>query len=315
MMEEAPTDNKRRRISAADGSHQGVSCLSDLPSGILAHAASFLAAPSKVLFAVALDENSDALPNERSAAIVGNQWDILDFGEIEEDLAVKLSDAHIEKVLLCIDAVNNVKRLKLANCIHIDGTGLEPLRGSLIIEQIDLSLAGDHQENFLGARPPVSCDRVLPILDSIIEREGCALMYLQFPFSFVWYCEERSRFSDFHAFMLRYNQMWGNREETSCLECNTRLPTDGHEDCYQCEGCGRIFCKECSDPGATDFERTCGGCHDTRCDDCRFERFQFGHNCAECMKTIGPLLADECKRLCQEVEQLKVEIKELRSKS
>ena len=101
-MEEVPPDNKRRRISAADGSPQSIRCLTDLPSGILAHAASFLTAPSKVLFAVALDENSAASPNERSAAIVGSQWDILDFGGIEEELASKLNDDDIEKVLLCI---------------------------------------------------------------------------------------------------------------------------------------------------------------------------------------------------------------------
>ncbi|KAK1740898.1 hypothetical protein QTG54_008150 [Skeletonema marinoi] len=142
MMEEAPIDIKRRRISAADGSPQSIRCLTDLPSGILAHAASFLAEPSKALFAVALDGNSAVSTNERSSAIVGNQWSILDFGWIEEELAAKLNDDDIEEVLLCIDAVNKVKRLKLTNCVNIIGVGLEPLRGSLIIEQIDLSLVG-----------------------------------------------------------------------------------------------------------------------------------------------------------------------------
>ena len=400
MMEEAPTENKRRRISAAGGSHQDISSLTDLPNGILAHVASFLAAPSRALFAVALeDENSAVSTNERSAAI-GSQWDILDFGEIEKELAAKLLDVDIQAVLLCIDAVNNVKRLKLDNLINITGAGLEPLRGSLIIEQIDLSLVGDHQNHYLHYGrpwPPVSCDFVLPILDSIIEREGCALMHLQFPI--VWR-QRASTASEFHAFMLRYNQMWGNREETSCLECNTRFPTgqsqwietrtsdnlygtqrhtcydcfkhycygceigierermlsncktcerdyctncskmsfcqscaystcddcyenrchkcnekiclncvEGHEDCYKCEACQRVFCSECSDPGVTDFSRNCVECHDTCCDDCRFRRFQFGqHNCVECIKTIAPLVADEYKRLRRENEQLKLEL-------
>ena len=79
MMEEPP-DIKRRRISAAaDSSTQGISCLSNLPSGILAHSASFLASPSRALFAVALDGSFAASPNERISAIVGNEWDILDF--------------------------------------------------------------------------------------------------------------------------------------------------------------------------------------------------------------------------------------------
>eukprot|EP00985_Skeletonema_marinoi_P006094 scaffold2645_cov96-Skeletonema_marinoi.AAC.1 len=64
----------------------------------------------------------------------------LDFEDIEEDLAIKLSDGDISAVLTCIDAVNRLKTLKLTNCINIIGVGLEPLRGSSIIEQIDLSL-------------------------------------------------------------------------------------------------------------------------------------------------------------------------------
>ena len=187
MTEAAPPDVKRRRISAAVSSPQGVTCLSDLPSAILTHTASFLAAPSRALFAVALDENSTITPNERSSAIVGDEWDALDFGDIEKELASKLTDLEIKGLLLCIDAVNNVKRLKLTNCLRITGAGLEPLRGSLIIEQIDLSLVGNESPD-LDPEPPISCDIVLPILDSIIEREGCALMHLQFPT--VWRKEE-----------------------------------------------------------------------------------------------------------------------------
>ncbi|KAK1740900.1 SPX domain-containing protein [Skeletonema marinoi] len=225
MMEESHPDIKRRRISAADGSPQRIiRCLTDLPSGILAHAASFLADPSKVLFAVALDGNSAASPNERSSAIVGNQWSILDFGGIEKELAVKLNDEDIEKVLLFIDAVNRVKRLKLTNCVNITGVGLEPLRGSLIIEQIDLSLVGEHQRPNISPEPQISWSHVLPILDSIIEREGCSLMHLQFPQ--VWR-EEPSAESEFHAFILRYNQMRRNREEISCLEFLLRCEETG----------------------------------------------------------------------------------------
>ena len=162
------SSSKRRRPSTGKSA---LLSLSDLPSGILAHTASFLAAPASpatALFAIALDENS-TITNERSSAIVGNQWDTLDFGEIEKEVVARLSDADIEKVLLCVGAVNNVKRLKLTNCVAITGTCLEPLRGSLIIEQIDLSLIGEHQNPDLYLEPPISCDHVLPILDSIIE--------------------------------------------------------------------------------------------------------------------------------------------------
>mmetsp|Transcript_3655 Transcript_3655/g.5283 ORF Transcript_3655/g.5283 Transcript_3655/m.5283 type:complete len:140 (-) Transcript_3655:249-668(-) len=139
MTEQAPTDVKRRRLSAADSAPQEVRCLTDLPIGILGYAATFLAKPSKALFAVALlDEDSAVTSNERRTAIVGNEWGTLDFGEIEIELAAKLSDDDIEKVLLCIDAVNNVKRLNLTNCFKMTGTGLQPLRGSTVFEQISI---------------------------------------------------------------------------------------------------------------------------------------------------------------------------------
>ena len=308
MMEEAPPDMKRRRISAADCSPRGIRSLTDLPSGILAHAASFLAEPSKALFAIALDDDSAASPNERSSAIVGNQWDTLDFGEIEKELAVKLSDAHIEKVLLCIDAVNEVKRLKLTNC-HIKGAGLEPLRGSSIIEQIDLSLVGEHQRPNISPEPQILFDLVLPILDSIIEREGCSLMHLQFPQE---WREEPSAESEFHAFIGRYNQMRGNLEAISCLECNQSLPDGSYEwidgdvsdpifygtHFYTCYSCMKHYCYRCivhgerrSTMGNCDTCKrdycvyctkmhVCLSCNGENCNDC------YDHECHNCNEKI-----------------------------
>eukprot|EP00984_Skeletonema_dohrnii_P018369 scaffold8557_cov100-Skeletonema_dohrnii-CCMP3373.AAC.9 len=311
MMEEAPPDIKRRRIAAAGGSPQRIRCLTNLPSGILAHAASFLAEPSKALFAVALDGNSAASTNERSSAIVGNQWSILDFGGIEEELATKLNDDDIEKVLLCIDAVNKVKRLKLTNCVNITGAGLEPLRGSLIIEQIDLSLVGEHQRPHISPEPHISCSHVLPILDSIIEREGCSLMHLQFPH--VWR-EVPSAESEFHAFILRYNQMRGNWEEIGCLECNRNLPFGSDEwidgDVFDpffygthsstCYGCMKHYCYRCVINGEWQLGsimgncvmckrdycvdciemHTCRSCNGQNCNDC------YGYECHQCNEKI-----------------------------
>eukprot|EP00985_Skeletonema_marinoi_P002842 scaffold1170_cov125-Skeletonema_marinoi.AAC.16 len=296
-----PTDNKRRRIVAAGRSSQNVRCLTNLPSGILAHAASFLAAPSKVLFAVALDENSAVSPNERSSSIVGNQWSILDFGGIEKDLSAKLTDDDIEKVLLCIHAVNNVKRLKLANCVNITGAGLEPLRGSLIIQQIDLSLVGEHQSPNIYPEPPISCNRVIPILDSIIATEGCALRHVQFPL--VW-LQEPSTDSEFHQFIQRYNQMWENREEVNCLECNEGLPCSTNQwigtntllspdygtqynTCYSCikhycNYCKIEFCRTCQTDYCEDCTKMsdCRSCENSHCNDC------YEHECHECNEKI-----------------------------
>jgi hypothetical protein len=107
--------------------------MDNLPSSALTHIASFLAVPSRALFAVALSVTS-----EESLTIVGTQCEILDFGEIHKDLAAKLTDDDIRDILIRVNAVNRVKRLRLAGCINITGAGLEPLRGSSVIEQIVL---------------------------------------------------------------------------------------------------------------------------------------------------------------------------------
>ncbi|KAK1740839.1 hypothetical protein QTG54_008091 [Skeletonema marinoi] len=199
-MAAANVSNKRKRFEG-DASLDA-NCLSDLPSGILTHVANYLAPPSRALFAAALANQNSAASDERNSAIVGNEWTTLDFGDIEKDLAVKLIDAVISAVLMCINAVNRLKRLKLTNCINITGAGLEPLRGSTIIEQIDLSLVGEHQNPNIYPEPPISCKLVLPILDSIIEAEGCSLRHLQFPS--VW---SAWGMVDYEQILRRYNEM------------------------------------------------------------------------------------------------------------
>ncbi|KAK1740869.1 hypothetical protein QTG54_008121, partial [Skeletonema marinoi] len=261
----------------------------------------------------ALDENSAASTNERSAAIIGNEWATLDFGDIEKELAIKLKDEDIERVLQCIDAVNKVKRLKLANCVNITGAGLEPLWGSLIIEQIDLSLVGEHQSPKIYPEPSISCNHVLPILDTIIATEGCALRHLQFPL--VW-LQEPSTDSEFHQFLQRYNQMWANRGTISCLECNKGLPvgsgsrnewigTDTHGPEYgqqysTCYGCFKHYCYDCKMNICSTCQMDycddctkmsdCQVCGDSHCNDC------YEHECHECDEKICSKCVEE--QLC-----------------
>ncbi|KAL7455874.1 hypothetical protein ACHAWC_009164, partial [Mediolabrus comicus] len=188
---------KRRKI---DGSAStDICCLADLPKEALTHVATFLAAPSRALFAASLDVSPGSSDENTSAIFFGNQlvgsdgsvnyfqeisaqlakdhiqkilWemealnqtDILDFGKIVKKYVVQLSDDGIKTILLCVDAVNTVKRLKLVNCTSITGVGLGPLRGSIMIEQIDLSLVCKHQSPEIDPEPPISCEAVLPIL-------------------------------------------------------------------------------------------------------------------------------------------------------
>ena len=85
-------------------------------------------------------------------------------------------------ILLAIDAVTNDKSLKLTKyCIVISGAGLEPLRGSVELERIDLSLVGDHEHPTINPEPPISVSAVVTILDSITGTEGNSLLHLQLP--------------------------------------------------------------------------------------------------------------------------------------
>jgi len=239
----------------------------------------------------------------------------LDFGEIEKDLAAKISDDDIRGVLLSIDAVNNLKKLRLTNCIHVTGAGLMPLRASTIIRQIDLSLVGDHESPRLDPAPLILCTDVLPILDSIIERgEECSLKHLMLPNE---WRKERNTESDFHAFLTRYNELLCSREGR-CLECRCNLPNRRRGDlhmlhisaedgkfygtqkytCYDCtkqycededggvyyiggscDKCERIYCLHCE---KTDRCTSCGSWYCVNCTDFRECSNCHEKNCLEC---------------------------------
>ena len=282
-MASANDSSKRRRL-LSDAS-PGIKCLSDLPNAVLTHAASFLDPPSRAFFAASLsDQKAAAASDERNSAIVGDEWSTLDFGDIEKDLVPRLTDDDISSVLLCIDAVNKLKTLKLTNCLQITGTCLEPLRGSTMIEQIDLSLVGKNKSPDLKPPPPISCDHVLPILDSIIEREGCSLMHLQFPK--VWRKEERE--SQFDQFLHRYENNLFNRGIIRCSKCSCNLPTENEHwiqfygdlygiQNYTCSGCLKYYCEECQDDQANDKISYCVSCERRLCVDCESMIY-----CAEC---------------------------------
>ena len=299
---------KRRKI---DGSaSKDARCLTDLPKEALIHLATFLAAPSRALFAASLDGSSGSSDENISAIFFSNQligsggpmnfreisaqlaqdhvqkilWemealnqiDILDFGKIVKKYVVQLSDDGIMTILLCVDAVNTVKRLKLTNCTNLTGVGLEPLRGSTIIEQIDLSLVGKHQIEEIDPEPPISCEAVLPILDSIISQDGCALKHLQFPDK--W---QRAEEQQYVTFITRYDQMLRSRSDVCCLQCNESLAegrwihTYYRSQKYTCYECLKHYCHACQDDDAYDVLPCCQECGRMYCQQC--ERM----NCCE----------------------------------
>ena len=276
-------DEQQRRKTAADASPQGNTCpfYNVLPEGILEEVAKFLAPTSRILFAAAVTPTPRSpygiilarnRPNVGHSLIASNDWHTLDFGDIEKELAAKLSDDDISEALLHIDAANKVKRLRLTNCTSITGACLSPLLGCTSIEQIDLSLVGAHQptqEDYLMHH--LSCDLVLPILDSIISQERCSLKHLRFPDD--WRYEDDPDDPRFLEFLVRYNAMLENNL-TAC--CGTRLDHGiiSFDDCelgiqdWTCNECAKYYCCECIDGDDNSLLRFCHTCERKYCTTC-----------------------------------------------
>jgi len=154
------------------------------------------------------------------------QWDFFDLEDITTMLAARLKDADIGALLVCIDAVKTIKRLKIKDCVRITGSGLEPLRGSTVIEQIDLSLAGSsttsNESSELFYPPALSEAVVVPILDSIIEDDRSVLKHVQLPKK--WRLEANTVLTQF---LVRYNRFLNGRELTCCNKHRYNEPPCG----------------------------------------------------------------------------------------
>ena len=68
-----------------------------------------------------------------------------------------------------LNAHDVLKRLKLCGCVNITGLGLNPLRGSIVLEQIDIGLVGKHVKNQQMINPNQICLKRLLCPSSIVS--------------------------------------------------------------------------------------------------------------------------------------------------
>ena len=159
--------------------------INDLPIGFLADISTYLSQPSRAVFAVSLSSNTwqkdnnnivrHSLSDVSKAIISSCEWDTLDFADIEDSLAYKLSDDDLYSILIAINANQTLKKLMLTNFTNIIGGGLSPLRSSAVLELLDLSLVDKyesphnlhHTYNGHLQREKISHEAILPIVDSI----------------------------------------------------------------------------------------------------------------------------------------------------
>eukprot|EP00984_Skeletonema_dohrnii_P038470 scaffold41726_cov161-Skeletonema_dohrnii-CCMP3373.AAC.1 len=121
------------------------------------------------------------------------QWEVMDFVDVPVSLASRLSDDDLGAILVCIDAKHKLQQLKLTHCINFVGHGFEPLRGSTVVEKLDLGLVRQFEAPYLRRAPggsiyeflfddaKLSEGPVCAIIDSILRRETDSLDRLQYP--------------------------------------------------------------------------------------------------------------------------------------
>ena len=98
------------------------------------------------------------------------------------------------------------KTLKLTGCVNITGSGLELLRGSLVLQQIDLSLVSQYECPEIDPDPSISKAAVLPILDSIIDVRDNLFKHIQLP---VKWRDERS--TELRQLLGKFHQLMRNQ--------------------------------------------------------------------------------------------------------
>ena len=230
--------------------------LTDFPDALLVQSAEYLSNTSCVSFAMALTSHNmmSQQPSTISTAIANaskQNWDNTDLKEVQDICGHILNDIDVKWILFAIDGVHKIKSLKITNCIGITGVGLEPLRESIILESIDLSLVGDHERPTINPEPQIFVSAVVPTLESIINTEGNSFVHVQLPKT--WRDEKSNILTQF---LQRFDRELNRRRIKCMYGCEATCESNEHssllhwrpEDeyygiirmtCYQCK---KIFC-------------------------------------------------------------------------
>ena len=315
--------------------------MEDFPKNILTNISVYLTKTERVLYAVALTapskswENSDGMrtPSIASQIIISGpyykqnklydeKWVDL---ELDSDYYSsfprhhKLNDGDICGILVCTDAIHNLEHLSLPFCTNVIGHGLNLLRGSSVLTDIDLSLVRRNGTTELNNRIRLSERAVLPILSSIIENGTNSLQHLRLPK--IWRDIQSITLTNF---LYNYNTIL-NQANIGCDGCtggicrgtdeqswfaiegtryglqNFTCFTCTNHYCHECEDEGLKFCVECESkncPSCGDMF-TCKVCNKSRCEEC-----EGSWRCTVCDECICEACFDENAYFCDFCDKL-----------
>jgi len=222
------------------------------------------------------------------------QWEVLDFVDIPVSLASRLSDDDLGAMLVCIDAEHKLKQLKLTHCANVVGNGFEPLRGSTVVEKLDLGLVRQFEAPYLrkGMAPGVrnyeflfddaklSEGPVCAIIDSILRGEDDSFDRLQYPHTWsVNSSEPHTLVPLYDNNVLRSERMKQLVDEhniivnkfTCCLYFGYEDEKDlcsSLEDSLDDESLGLDLVDSCIRCNGDDYFTVCSNCNDIVCYDC-----------------------------------------------
>jgi len=234
-----------------------------LPPLVIGHLALFLPRSSRALLGAALTPSVQC-------NWTNDEWETLDFSDLDKDLAAKLTDDDLYNCLKWIDATKRLKILKLTGCVNIIGHGLRILLDAINLRQIDLSLVGRNESPVVVPEPALAQAVVLPILSSMVKSKHVDIKHIQMPKH--WRIVENNL--GLKQFFALYSKRLSKR--CDCSQCDERICRGGKRKkwmnenglqkftCYQCMDC---FCTRCVNSCECDVD-LCGTCEKFLCDEC-----------------------------------------------
>ena len=255
-------------------------------------------------------------------------------------LASRLTDEDLGAMLNCIYAKGQLKRLNLTYCFQLVGHGLEPLRGSTVLEKVDLGLVRHYEVPQAVDDARLSDEVVYEIFNDIVE--GGSFERLQLPLAWSWYYvynrERLSQFVDRHnlAFLVEDNLCayfgftevsliehltskkntdlidecigcFRTSEFRGCTHCNEIACIHCDEHVYACDDCAMVSCDSCRNDDAQNTVHYCnaeGHYCEPKCGQCRYHGCCNGTiDCDHCKSIVFDSILEEWNQKQAEIEQ------------